>query len=147
MKALVQRVNFSELRIDGEIFSKIGKGFLVLLGVEKGDTEKELEYIENKVANLRVFEDPDGKMNLALADIGGEMMIVSQFTLCADCSRGNRPSFINAEEPEKANAMYEKFIKNIQDRGINVATGKFGTDMKIKFENDGPVTIMIESLK
>lgn len=145
MKALVQRVNFANLKIDGEIYSKIEKGMLVLLGIEKEDSQKDIDYIVKKVANLRIFEDENGKMNLSVKDIQGQIMLVSQFTLCADCKGGNRPSFINAQIPEIANEMYEEVIKKIKETGICVEVGKFGADMKINFENDGPVTIMIES--
>lgn len=145
MKALVQRVNFSNLKIEGEIYSKINKGLLVLLGIEKEDTQKDIDYIVKKVTNLRIFEDEKGKMNLSVKDIEGEIMLVSQFTLCADCSGGNRPSFINAQLPDIANKMYEEVIEKIKQLGITVQTGVFGADMKINLENDGPVTIMIES--
>ena len=145
MKALVQRVNFSNLKIEGEIYSKINKGLLVLLGIEKEDTQKDIDYIVKKVTNLRIFEDEKGKMNLSVKDIEGEIMIVSQFTLCADCSGGNRPSFINAQLPDIANKTYEEVIEKIKQLGITVQTGVFGADMKINLENDGPVTIMIES--
>lgn len=145
MKALVQRVNFANLKIEGEVYSKIEKGILVLLGIEKEDSQKDIEYIVKKVTNLRIFEDENRKMNLSIKDIEGQIMLVSQFTLCADCTGGNRPSFINAQVPEIANEMYEELIKRIREMGICVETGMFGADMKINFENDGPVTIMIES--
>lgn len=145
MKALVQRVNFANLKIDGETYSKIEKGILVLLGIEKEDSQKDIDYIVKKVTNLRIFEDENGKMNLSVKDIKGEIMIVSQFTLCADCKGGNRPSFINAQIPEIANEMYEEVIKKIKEMGIYLQVGMFGADMKINLENDGPVTIMIES--
>ncbi len=147
MKALVQRVNFSSLKIGEEEYSNINKGFLVLLGVEIGDTLEDLEYIKKKVVNLRVFEDENDKMNLSIKDVDGQIMLVSQFTLCADCRKGNRPSFVKAEEPERATKMYEKLIDEIRKENIVVKTGVFGEHMKINFENDGPVTIMIESRK
>ncbi|MBE5821913.1 MAG: D-tyrosyl-tRNA(Tyr) deacylase [Clostridiales bacterium] len=145
MKALIQRVNFSKMQIDEEIYSEISKGFLVLLGVEAGDTEKDFDYIKKKIINLRIFEDENEKMNLNIKQVNGEIMLVSQFTLCADTSQGNRPSFINAEKPERANEIYEKMINEIRKEGIKVETGKFGAHMKINFENDGPVTIMLQS--
>lgn len=145
MKALIQRVNFSKMKIDDKPFSETKKGFLVLLGVESGDTEKDFEYIKKKIINLRVFEDEKGKMNLNIKQVNGEIMLVSQFTLCADTTQGNRPSFINAEKPDKANIIYEKMIEEIRKENIKVETGKFGAHMKINFENDGPVTIMLES--
>lgn len=147
MKALVQRVNFTNLKIEEKDFSAINKGFLVLLGVELGDTLEDLQYIKNKIVNLRVFEDENDKMNLSVKDVNGEIMLVSQFTLCADCKKGNRPSFIKAEQPEKAILMYEKMIQEIRAENIVVKTGVFGEHMKINLENDGPVTIMIESIK
>lgn len=147
MKALVQRVNYSKLEIEGKIYSSIDKGILVLLGVEKGDSDKEVEYIANKIVNLRIFEDANEKMNLSVKDIDGKIMLVSQFTLCADTSSGNRPSYTNAETPIIANKIYQNVIKQIQSLGIQVVTGKFGEHMKINFENDGPVTILLESKK
>lgn len=147
MKALIQRVSFSNLEINGTVYSKINKGLLVLLGVEKGDQEKDIEYISKKIVNLRIFEDENQKMNLSVKDINGEIMVVSQFTLCADCTQGNRPSFINAETPELANTIYEQVVGKIKEYGVCVETGKFGAHMKISFENDGPVTILLESEK
>lgn len=145
MKAVVQRVNFSKLSINGELYSKIDKGLLVLLGVEKEDEQKDIEYISKKIVNLRIFEDENEKMNLSVKDIKGQVMIVSQFTLCADCNSGNRPSFINAQLPDIANKMYEEVIQKVRETGLEVATGKFGANMKINFENDGPVTILLQS--
>ncbi len=145
MKIVVQKVNYAILRINKEIFSRIDKGFLVLFCVEQGDTLKDMEYFKNKVCNLRIFEDENDKMNLSIKDVNGEMMVVSQFTLCGSCTHGNRPSFINAEKPELANEMYKKFVNDIRKEGINVVTGKFGEYMKIEFENDGPVTIILDS--
>lgn len=145
MKAVVQKVNFSKMVIDSKEFSNIGKGLLVLLGVEVGDTDKDFEYIKRKIVNLRIFEDENGKMNLSIKDVNGEIMLVSQFTLCANTANGNRPSFENAENPEKANIVYEKMIQEIRREGIKVETGKFGEYMKINFENDGPVTVILQS--
>ena len=145
MRAIVQRVKKSELYIDEKLFSKIDKGFLVLLGVTETDTEADLKALADKILKLRVFEDENGKMNLSIVDVGGELQIVSQFTLYADCHHGNRPSFINAAKPEIANPMYENFVKYCRETGINVETGVFGADMKINLVNDGPVTIALEA--
>lgn len=145
MRAIVQRVKKSELIIDEKLYSAIDKGFLVLLGVTETDTEADMKALADKIMKLRVFEDENGKMNLALADVGGELQIVSQFTLYADCHHGNRPSFINAARPEIANPMYEKFVDYCKTSGVNVKTGVFGADMKINLINDGPVTIALEA--
>ena len=145
MRAIVQRVKKSELVIDENLYSAINKGFLVLLGVTETDTEADMKALADKIMKLRVFEDENGKMNLALADVGGELQIVSQFTLYADCHHGNRPSFINAARPEIANPMYEKFVDYCKTSGVNVKTGVFGADMKINLINDGPVTIALEA--
>lgn len=145
MKAVVQRVLNSTLSIDGKEYSKINKGFLVLLGVTHNDTEKEASVLAEKISKLRVFCDENDKMNLSVIDVDGEIQIVSQFTLYADCHKGNRPSFTNAAFPEKANLLYEKFIEYMKNMGVkNVVTGQFGADMKIDFVNDGPVTIILE---
>lgn len=145
MRAIVQRVKKSELVIDDKLYSAIDKGFLVLLGVTETDTEADMKALADKIMKLRVFEDENGKMNLALADIGGELQIVSQFTLYADCHHGNRPSFIDAAKPDFANPMYEKFVEYCKNSGFNVKTGVFGADMKINLINDGPVTIALEA--
>lgn len=147
MKALIQRVNFSKLRVNNQEYSDIKKGLLVLLGVEQGDTIQDLEYLKKKIVNLRIFEDEKEKMNLSVKDVNAEIMLVSQFTLCADCQKGNRPSFINAESPDKANVLYEMMINEIQKENIVVKKGAFGEHMMINLENDGPVTIMLESRK
>lgn len=146
MRAIVQRVKKSELFIDEKLFSKINKGFLILLGITETDTEAELKALADKILKLRVFEDGNGKMNLSIADVGGELQIVSQFTLYADCHHGNRPSFISAAKPEIANPIYERFVKYCRETGINVETGVFGADMQINLVNDGPVTIAIEAV-
>lgn len=145
MRAVVQRVEKSELCINKEVYSSINKGFLVLLGITETDTTEDMVVLADKILKLRVFEDENGKMNLALADVGGELQIVSQFTLYADCHHGNRPSFINAAKPDFAFPMYEKFVEYCENSGINVKTGVFGADMKINFINDGPVTIILEA--
>lgn len=145
MKALIQRVLESKLEIEGNEYSKIKKGFLVLLGVTHEDTEEDMKVLAEKICKLRVFEDENEKMNLSINDVGGALHIVSQFTLYADCHHGNRPSFINAAKPDYANELYEKFIKYCkEDLNMEVATGSFGADMKITLVNDGPVTIMLE---
>ena len=146
MKLVVQRVKYASVKVDGEIKGEIEKGFLVLLGVKKGDTEKDLEYCAKKLVGLRVFEDENEKMNLSINDINGDFLIISQFTLYGDTRKGNRPSFIEAEVPEKANIMYEKFLDTVRNlSGRKVCKGVFGADMKVELLNDGPVTILIES--
>jgi D-tyrosyl-tRNA(Tyr) deacylase len=146
MKALIQRVKKASVSIGGENFSAIGKGLLIFLGVGIGDTEKEIEYLVRKIVNLRIFEDQSGKLNYSIKDIGGEILIVSQFTLYADCKKGNRPSFEKAEKPDVALKLYEKFINRVKTEGIEVKTGVFGASMEVELINDGPVTIMLESL-
>lgn len=146
MRALVQRVSKSNLVIDGEEYSKIGNGLIVFLGVTHDDTEKEVEVLAEKICKLRIFRDENDKMNLSVADIGGELHIISQFTLYADCHHGNRPSFINAAKPEKADELYKKFIEYCKKLNVGVSTGVFGADMKINYINDGPVTIMLECI-
>ena len=145
MKAVVQRVKSGTLSVDGKCISKIGKGYVVYLGVGQGDNDQDEDYIAKKVALLRVFEDENGKMNKSLSDVNGEILLVSQFTLFGDCSHGNRPSFVEAEKGEIANLRYLKVKKIIKDYGIKVKTGVFGADMQIVQHNDGPVTILIDS--
>lgn len=153
MIALVQRTAFSKVEIDGQEYSKTGRGFLILLGVNVDDSEKEVNLLVDKVSKLRVFEDADGKMNLSpiqLKDMGEEIeiMVVSQFTLCAECKGQNRPSFIKAARPDKAVPLYEKFTTELVDKyGFTVKTGQFGADMKVNLLNDGPVTIILDTDK
>lgn len=144
MKLVVQRVKDANVVVDGKEVGAIGKGFLVLLGVTHNDTKEIADYLVSKLCKLRVFEDDDGKMNLNINDVNGELLIVSQFTLYADCTGGNRPSFINAAKPEYANELYEYFCNNCKETGINVQKGVFGADMKVSLLNDGPVTIILE---
>ena len=145
MRAIVQRVLSSSLVIDGEEYSNINKGFMVLIGITNTDTEEDIKAMAEKIVKLRVFEDENEKMNLSLNDIGGELQIVSQFTLYADCHHGNRPAFIDAARPEYAIPLYEKFVEYIKTLTPNkVVTGVFGADMKINLVNDGPVTIYLE---
>lgn len=147
MKALVQRVSKASVSVEGREVASTGRGMLVLLGVEKGDTAKDVEFVARKVANLRIFEDSAGKMNLSIKDIDGEALVVSQFTLTADVSKGNRPGFDNAEEPGKAERMYESFTNKLEEHGVRAARGRFAAHMAVSLVNDGPVTIMIESKK
>lgn len=144
MKIVVQRVQNAEVKVENETVGKINKGFLVLLGVTHGDTKENADYLVKKLCKLRVFRDENDKMNLSLKDVNGELLIVSQFTLYADCTQGNRPSFINAAGPEEANELYEYFCEECQKNGIKVEKGIFGADMKVSLLNDGPVTIIIE---
>ena len=145
MRFVIQRVLESEVKVDGESLGKIGKGFMVLIGVSNDDTKEVADKMVKKMLGLRIFEDEQGKTNLSLADVGGELLIVSQFTLYADCRKGNRPSFTNAGAPDMANALYEKFVAMCRERVPKVETGRFGADMKVSLENDGPFTIMIDS--
>jgi len=145
MRAVVQRVKSSSVKTGDEIVGQIGKGLLVLLGVAKGDTAKDVDYLANKIINLRIFEDQDGKMNRSLLETGGELLAVSQFTLLADCRKGIRPSFIEAAEPEKATDLYERFVNMVREKGVGVQTGRFRAMMEVALVNDGPVTVIIES--
>ena len=145
MRAVVQRVKETSLEVEGEPISKIPFGLTVFLGVKVGDTEKAADYLAKKIAQLRIFEDENGKMNLSVKDVGGEVLLVSQFTLYGDASHGNRPSFSLAERPERAEALYEYAVKALSTYGIPVKKGVFGADMQIKQHNDGPVTILLEA--
>lgn len=144
MKIVVQRVKEAEVKVEGKTVGKIGKGFLVLLGVTHNDTKEQADYLVKKLCKLRVFTDENDKMNLGLKDIKGELLIVSQFTLYADCSQGNRPSFTEAARPDQANELYEYFCSECEKNDIHVEKGIFGADMKVSLLNDGPVTIIIE---
>ncbi|MBQ7340285.1 MAG: D-tyrosyl-tRNA(Tyr) deacylase [Clostridia bacterium] len=144
MKAIVQRVLSANLKVDGELISKIEKGYVVFLGVKKGDTKLDADYYIKKIPTLRIFKDENGKINKSILDVGGEILLVSQFTLYADSSHGNRPSFIEAEVPEKANELYEYVKEGLIKQGLTVKTGVFGADMKISQINDGPFTIILE---
>lgn len=143
MRAVVQRVSHAQVKVDGKVVGRIEKGYLVLLGVKEGDTTKEADFLANKVVNLRVFEDENDKMNLSIKDVGGEMLIVSQFTLYGDASHGNRPSFIEAARPEEANSLYEYFCDKVGQE-VHVEKGVFQAEMKVELLNDGPVTILLE---
>lgn len=145
MRAVLQRVSQASLKVDGKEISAIGKGFVVYFGVEKGDDETDCKKICKKISNLRIFEDENGKMNLSLREVKGEILLVSQFTLFADCAKGNRPSFFQAELPDKANQIYQNAVNLLQNEGYVVKTGIFGADMKILQNNDGPVTIILNS--
>lgn len=146
MRVVVQRVSGASVAVSGETVGKCGRGFLILLGVAKGDTEADADVLAAKLSKLRIFEDGNGKMNLSLSDIGGELLIISNFTLYADCRHGNRPDFLMAEAPAEANRLYEYFTDRMKTlSGCPTETGVFGADMKVSIENDGPVTLVIDS--
>lgn len=145
MKFVIQRVNNASVTIDEKIVGKINKGFLVLIGVSNDDTKEIAGKMIKKLIGMRIFDDENGKTNLALADVDGELLLVSQFTLYANCKKGNRPSFINAGAPDMANEMYEYIIEKCREMVKVVETGEFGADMKVKLENDGPFTIVLDS--
>lgn len=148
MRAVVQRVLESHVDVEGKTLGKIGKGILVLLGVGQNDTEKDIEWLADKIMNLRIFEDSEDKMNLSLLDIKGEILVISQFTLYGDCRKGRRPSYSTAANPEKGNEYYEKFIDYIERKyNIKVEKGVFQADMKVHLINDGPVTLLLDSEK
>lgn len=147
MRAVVQRVTGASVSTEGEVIGKIQKGFMVLLGVGEDDTEDDIKYIADKIIGLRVFEDENGKMNLSIQEVGGEVLLISQFTLYGDCRKGRRPSFDKAGKPEKANELYEKTIQYLRDKGVHTECGKFGADMQVELVNDGPVTLLLESKK
>ena len=145
MKVLIQRVKNASVTIDGKLFSSINQGLLALVGIEKGDTIEAVQKLAKKVVNLRIFSDENYKMNKSLLDIEGEMLIVSQFTLCGNCKKGTRPSFDNSAPPDVANSMYEDFIKEVGSYGVKTGTGQFGAMMDVALINDGPVTFMLEN--
>jgi D-tyrosyl-tRNA(Tyr) deacylase len=147
MRAVVQRVTEARVEVAGEVVGEIGAGLLVLLGVARDDTTSDADYLTEKIINLRIFDDDDGKMNRSLLDIGGEMLVVSQFTLYGDVRRGRRPSYSDAAEPEKANELYEYFVERVRSLGVRVETGVFQAMMKVSLINDGPVTILLDSRK
>lgn len=147
MRSVVQRVSRAKVVVAGEVTGEISRGFLVLLGVGPDDTAEDAFYLAQKIAGLRVFEDDAGKMNLALTDVGGGMLVVSQFTLFGDCRKGRRPSFDAAARPEQANTLYETFVAMVKEQGIPVATGRFQQHMEVELVNDGPVTLLLDSKK
>ena len=147
MRAVVQRVASASVKVEDEVVGQIERGFLVLLGVGTGDSDADAVTLAEKVAGLRVFEDDDRKMNLALNDVNGQMLVVSQFTLFGDCRKGRRPSFVDAARPEQAERLYESFVAEIRGRGIHVETGRFQTHMDVRLVNDGPVTLLLDSRK
>ncbi|MBZ4644842.1 MAG: D-aminoacyl-tRNA deacylase [Petroclostridium sp.] len=148
MRAVVQRVASSKVTVEGNVTGEINKGLMVLLGVGPNDTSKDLDYMVEKILNLRIFEDSEGKMNLSLLDVEGELLVVSQFTLYGDCRKGRRPSFAGAAPPELANKLYEQFISKCREAGVKkVQTGVFGAHMLVNICNDGPVTLLIDSEK
>ena len=145
MRACVQRVSRAEVAVGGETVGRIGRGMLVLLGVAADDSEADARQLAGKIAGLRIFEDAQGKMNLALADVGGAMLVVSQFTLLGDCRKGRRPSFTGAAAPELAEKLYQVFVRTVAAQGIEVATGRFREHMEVELVNDGPVTLLLDS--
>ncbi|MBX9656133.1 D-tyrosyl-tRNA(Tyr) deacylase [bacterium] len=145
MRVVVQRVSHASVTIDGEVVGQIGRGLLVLVGINKTDGEAEITFLADKLVNLRIFPDDDDKMNRSLMDIGGELLVVSQFTLYGDCRKGRRPSFIDAAGPDHAIPVYERFVARIRESGLNVETGRFGANMQVDLQNDGPVTLIIDS--
>ena len=147
MRAVVQRVKSAEVLVDGRSTGRIGKGFLVFIGVARGDGEKEISYMASKLPDLRIFEDDEGKFNLSLRETGGEMLVVSQFTLYGDCRKGRRPSFIEAEDPVAARSLYERLVSRLRESGVSVQTGEFQAKMEVHLVNDGPVTILLDSAK
>lgn len=145
MKAVLQRVKRASVTVEGQVIGRIGQGILVLLGVEQGDTEQDARQLAAKTVDLRIFDDADGKMNLSLAEIGGSLLVVSQFTLLGDCHKGRRPSFLQAAPPELAEKLYDTFIATAGIRGIPIATGRFRAMMDVELVNDGPVTLLLDS--
>ena len=144
MRALIQRVTSASVKVDGKIVGEIGRGFLIFLGIYEEDTEENIEKLTKKIVNLRIFNDENDKMNLSIKDVKGKILLISQFTLCADTRKGNRPSFVSAKNPKDANVIYEKTIESIKNENIVVEKGIFGADMKVELLNDGPVTILLD---
>lgn len=147
MRAVVQRVSDARVQVGEELIGAIDRGLLVYLGVHKDDTDKDFDYILDKVINLRIFSDDEGKMNLSLLDTGGEILVVSQFTLFGDARRGRRPSYGDAAGNEKGNLYYQRFLHGLKEKGIKTASGQFGAEMQVSYTNDGPVTILLDSFK
>lgn len=147
MRAVIQRVKCSSVKVNGEIVGEINRGLNVLLGIAKGDTSEDVKYLRDKIINLRIFEDEEGKLNKSLLDIGGELLIVSQFTLYGDCRKGRRPNFMEALGGEEAQRLYEEFVSSCKDNIGKVGTGVFGADMDVHIINDGPVTLLLDSGK
>ena len=147
VRAVVQRVSEASVRVETEVVGRIGRGLLVLLGVSTTDTEKDVDYLSEKVVHLRIFEDPGGKLNRSLLEVGGEMLVVSQFTLLGDCRKGRRPSFTAAAEPGHAARLYEHFVRQTARRGVPVQTGRFQALMAVSLVNDGPVTLIVDSVQ
>ncbi len=145
MKAVIQRVTQSSVSVENKKIGSIDQGLMVLLGVGLEDSEKAADYLAEKIVHLRIFEDENGKMNRSLLDVWGKMLVVSQFTLLGDCSKGRRPSFIKAAPPDKAEALYERFVQKVRQLGVEAATGQFGAMMQVALVNDGPVTLIVES--
>jgi D-aminoacyl-tRNA deacylase len=144
MRVVLQRVSRASVTIDGRVAGEIGPGFCLLVGFTHGDTTAQVDWMAEKVAGLRLFSDTEGKMNLGLEDVGGALLVISQFTLYGDSSKGRRPSFIDAARPETAIPLYESFLRVLRARGLNVASGEFGADMKVEIHNDGPVTLILD---
>ena len=144
MKAVIQRVNYASVEIDGDIKAFVNRGYLILLGVGAEDEESDAQLLANKISKLRIFCDENDKMNLSIKDIGGKALVISNFTLYANCTHGNRPDFFESAKPDLAEPLYEKFVEVLQDLGIESFTGQFGADMKVTLENDGPFTVMLE---
>ncbi|MBC2575945.1 D-aminoacyl-tRNA deacylase [Peptostreptococcus canis] len=147
MRAVVQRVSSSNVKVDGEVTGKINSGLLVLLGIAEDDEIKDIDYMVDKIINLRIFEDENDKMNLSLKDVNGELLVVSQFTLFGDCRKGRRPGFTDAAKPDKADDFYIKFVEKVRALGVKTETGKFRTHMMVELINDGPVTLLVDSNK
>lgn len=144
MRSVIQRVKNANVKVDEKIIGEIGKGLLVLLAVHGNDKEEVIQKMAEKILNLRIFSDKEGKMNLSIKEVKGEILVVSQFTLCGNCQKGNRPSFVESARPEKAIPFYEKFVKYIREQGIKCETGEFGAMMEVELVNDGPVTIILD---